>query len=300
MERRRLFYCLIGVCLAGGTGSPDAFSMAQPDTSIVSVTSKDGTPIAVECAGAGPSLVLVHGGTGDRTRWTPLFPLLTSRFTVCAMDRRGHGSSGDSPNYALQKEAEDVAAVVNSRPGPVFLLGHSYGGVAALEAAFLTNKISKLVLYEPPLQDRNHAAVAAKMERMIRAAEREQALVTFLQEIVMISPSEVASMRARPSWPGLVASIEQQIRQVQALDAYRFDPKRVSVLKVPTLLLTGSETASPEIKRAIRTLLDSLPNRSLVVFEGQEHNAMDAIPQQFAEAVADFLLGNKGISGAGR
>jgi pimeloyl-ACP methyl ester carboxylesterase len=117
------------------------------------------------------------------------------------MDRRGHGASGDSPDYSLQKEAEDVAAVVNSRPGLVFLLGHSYGGVCALEAAFLTNKISKLVLYEPPLQERNHAAVAARMESMIRAGEYEQALVTFLQEIVMISPSEVATMRTRPSWP---------------------------------------------------------------------------------------------------
>jgi pimeloyl-ACP methyl ester carboxylesterase len=73
--------------------------------------------------GAGPSLVIVHGGTGDRTRWTPLFPLFGSRFRVCAMDRRGHGASGDSPNYSLQREAEDVAAVVNSRPDRVFLLG---------------------------------------------------------------------------------------------------------------------------------------------------------------------------------
>jgi pimeloyl-ACP methyl ester carboxylesterase len=293
MERRRLLHGLIGVCLAGITGSPDASLMARPERSIVRVTSKDGTPIAVECAGAGPSLVLVHGGTGDRTRWTPLFPLLTSRFTVCAMDRRGHGNSGDSPDYTLQKEAEDVAAVVDSRPGAVFLMGHSYGGVAALEAAFLTNKISKLVLYEPPLQDRNHAAVGTKMERMIRAGEREQALVTFMREIVMISAGEVAMMRARPSWPRLVSSVEQQIRQVRALDEYRFDPKRVSVLKVPTLLLTGSRTASPELKRAIRGLMDSLPNRSLVVFEGQEHNAMDAIPQQFAETLTNFLLGNQ-------
>jgi pimeloyl-ACP methyl ester carboxylesterase len=292
MERRRVFHCLIGICFAGIAGSSDASSMAQPERSILSVISRDGTPIAVECAGAGPSLVLVHGGTGDRTRWIPLFPLFTSRFTVCAMDRRGHGTSGDSPDYALQKEAEDVAAVVDSRPGPVFVMGHSYGGVAALEAAFLTNKISKLVLYEPPLQDRNHAAVAAKMERMIRADRREQALVTFMREIVMISPGEVAAMRARPSWPGLAATVEQQIRQVRALDGYRFDPKRVSVLKVPTLLLTGSKTASPELKRAIRGLLDSLPNRSLVVFEGQEHNAMDAIPQQFAETLTNFLLGS--------
>jgi pimeloyl-ACP methyl ester carboxylesterase len=219
-----------------------------------------------------------------------LFPLFASRFTVCAMDRRGHGASGDSPDYALQKEAEDVAAVVNSRPDPVFLLGHSYGGVCALEAAFLTDKVSKLVLYEPPLQERNRSAVGATMESMIRVGGREQALVTFLQDIVMISPRELEAMKARPSWPSLVAGIESQIRQIRALDAYRFDATRLSTLKIPTLLLTGSKTKSPELKHAIDVLMSALPNRSLFVFEGQEHNAMDTVPQQFAEVVTKFLL----------
>src|ERR1051325_9135364 len=85
-------------------------SVGEAQTSISTVASADGTPIAVECAGAGPSLVIVHGGTGDRTRWTPLFPLLASRFRVCAMDRRAHGASGDTLPYSLQKEVEDVVA----------------------------------------------------------------------------------------------------------------------------------------------------------------------------------------------
>ena len=293
MARRQLFRCLMAVCVTGLTPSAAASASAPPEqnSQVIQILSKDGTLLAVECAGAGPSLVLVHGGTGDRTRWTPLFPFLSSRFTVCAMDRRGHGASGDSPDYTLQKEAEDVAAVVNSRPSPVFLLGHSYGGVAALEAAFLTDKISRLVLYEPPLQDLDNAAVLARMERMIQAGDREQALVTFLREIVMISPSELGAMKARPSWAGLLASVESSIRQDRALAAYRFEPKRTSTLKVPTLLLTGSKTASPQLKQAIRGLLDSLPNRSLVVLEGQEHNAMDTAREQFADVLVNFLLG---------
>jgi pimeloyl-ACP methyl ester carboxylesterase len=205
------------------------------------------------------------------------------------MDRRGHGASGNSPDYSLEKEIEDVAAVVNSRPGPVFVLGHSYGGVCALEAAFLTNKISKLVLYEPPLQELNDTAVAVRMEKMIQAGDREQAAVTFFQEIVMLSPSEVVAMKARPSWPALVASIDSQLRQIRALAGYRFDPKRVSTLKVPTLLLTGSKTSSPQLKLAIDGLMQSLPNRKLVLFEGQQHNAMDTIPQRFASTVINFL-----------
>jgi pimeloyl-ACP methyl ester carboxylesterase len=294
MDRRRWLQCLIGALFGGMTACAGVPSAPKSDHSILTVTSKDGTPIAVECAGSGPSLVIVHGGVGDRSRWTPLFPLFAPRFRVCAMDRRGHGASGDSPDYALLKEAEDVAAVVESQPGKVFLLGHSYGAVCALEAAFLTDRISKLVLYEPPLQEPDHSAVVARMEAMIRDGDREQALVAFLQEIVMISPGEIQAMKARPSWPGLLAGIPSSIRQVRALAAYRFDPERMRTLTVPTLLLTGSETASPRLKEAISGLLDSLPNRSLFVFEGQQHNAMDTVPREFAETVGSFLLGTPG------
>ena len=278
----------------------DSFAQAAPADSspnfIITVTSKDGTRIAAECAGVGPSLVIVHGGIGDRSRWRPLFPLLSSRFNVCAMDRRGHGESQSGSNYSLRKEFEDVVAVVNSRPGPVFVLGHSYGAVCALEAAFLTKKISKLILYEPPLQDLDHTAIADRMERMIRAGDREQALTIFLQEIVMVSPAEIAAMKVRVSWPGRVAGIDTQIREIRALSRYRFDAKHIATLKVPTLLLTGSKTASPQLKQAISGLMDALPNRSLVIFEGQEHNAMDNIPQEFADTVANFLLGKKGAT----
>jgi pimeloyl-ACP methyl ester carboxylesterase len=293
MDRRRWIYCLIGICIASVTVRAAAPLRPETESLIISVASKDGTLIAVECAGSGPRLIIVHGGTGDRSRWTPLFPLFASGFTVCAMDRRGHGASGDSADYSLQKEVEDVVAVVNSQPGEVFVLGHSFGALCALEAAFLTDRISKLVLYEPPLQDLNHSAVVVRMERMIQAGAREQALVIFMQEIVMITPSEITAMKARPSWPGLVASIESSIRQARVLDGYRFDPSRVSKLKIPTLLLTGSETASPQLKKAISGLLDSLPNRTLIVFQGQQHNAMDTVPQQFADAVGTFLLGAK-------
>jgi len=267
--------------------------ISQADCRVQWVKSKDGTPVAVECTGAGPSLVIVHGGIGDHTRWKPLFPFFAPHFRVCAMDRRGHGMSGDSLEYTLQREAEDVAAVVNSQPGPIFLLGHSYGGICALEATFLTDKISKLVLYEPPLQERNRSIIAARMEDMIRKGAREQALVMFLQEIVMMSPNEVAAMKSRPSWAGLVVSVKSQIRQIRALDEYRFDASRISKLKVPTLVLTGSRTESADLKRAISVLMGCLPNPTLVVLEGQEHNAMDTVPQQVAETVISFLLNNK-------
>jgi pimeloyl-ACP methyl ester carboxylesterase len=296
MHRRQFIQGVISASAASLDTRSLASFVVGGQSPLSTVRSKDGTLIAIECAGAGPSLVIVHGGTGDRSRWRPLFPLFAPRFRVCAMDRRGHGASGDSSQHSLQREAEDVTAVVNSRPDTVFLLGHSYGAVCALEAAFLTDKISKLVLYEPPLQDLDHSAVVDTMEKMIQKGDREQAPVTFLQEIVMISPREVVAMRARPSWAGLLASVESVVRQARALAAYHVDPERMSKLNVPTLLLTGSETASPQLKQAISGLLDCLPNRSLFVFEGQQHNAMDTVPQQFAEVVERFLLSTAGES----
>lgn len=260
-------------------------------TSFSFVKSKDGTRIAVECTGKGPSLLIVHGGTGDRGRWKPLLPLFAPHFSVCAMDRRGHGESEAGSRYSLNKEFEDVVAVVNTRPGQVFVLGHSYGGVCALEAAFLTKKIAKLVLYEPPLQDLDHTAVANRMEKLIQEGKREQALETFLGEIVMISPDEIAAMKRQSSWPGRITGIDIQIREIRALSKYRFDPRRMKTLETPSLLLAGGNTVSPQLKQAINSLKDALPNQTLVVLESEGHNAMDRIPQQFAETVTKFLRG---------
>lgn len=280
--------CLVLVFIATGLNVTGVAAHAV-ETEVISVASLDGTPISVECGGTGPTLLLVHGGTGDRTRWTALFPYLASHHTVCAMDRRGHGTSGNSPDYSLQKEVEDVIAVVNSRPGQVSVLGHSFGGVVALEAASRTDKISRLVLYEPPVRNPDHHAILARMEQLIATGKREESLVTFLREIVMISPPEISAMKARPSWPSLVASVESSIRQDRALSAYRFSAARMSTLRTPTLLLSGSNTKSPELKLALKSLANSLPDAKAVVFPGQEHNAMDAMPQKFADTVLDFL-----------
>ena len=279
MRAIALFVC-IGVTAAAG----------QAQTSISTVASPDGTPIAIECAGAGPSLVIVHGGTGDRSRWAPLFPLLAPKFRVCAMDRRAHGASGDTLPYSLQKEVEDVVAVVAAQPGPVFVLGHSFGGVCALEAAFRTAKIAGLALYEPPVRAGDHSATLRRMEEMIRSGDREGALTAFMREIVLMSADEVVAMKARSSWPGLLATIESSMRQDRALSQYRFDPVRARAVTVPTLLMAGSKTTSPELLRSIDSLRETLPHSTLHIFDGQEHNAMDTIPQEFAATLSSFLL----------
>ena len=113
------------------------------------VTSKDGTPLAYWRCGEGPPLVLVHGTAADHSRWGPVLPAFEERFTVYAVDRRGRGGSGDSDEYAVEREFEDVAAVVDSLGEPVNLLGHSYGALCALEAALLTRNVRQARALRP-------------------------------------------------------------------------------------------------------------------------------------------------------
>ena len=117
-------------------------------------TSADGTEIGLLTAGTGPALLLVHGGMGRLERWEPLWGLLTGRWQVTAMDRRGRGSSGDTGPYRLEKEYDDVAAVAASladsggQPADVF--AHSYGALCTLGAAARGAPFRRVALYEPP------------------------------------------------------------------------------------------------------------------------------------------------------
>jgi pimeloyl-ACP methyl ester carboxylesterase len=258
---------------------------------VKTVDSRDGTRIAVECAGEGPTLLMVHGGVGDRTRWTPMIPLLAKGMRACAMDRRGRGGSGDNADYGMYKEAEDVAAVADSFRGDVFVMGHSYGGVAAYEAAFLTGSIKKLILYEAPFQDPvdRNLEVAGKVEKLIAEGKPEEALVVFQTEIVGQSAEAIAAMKARPNWPLLVETIKVHPRQMRALAAYRFDIERAKTLNLPVLLIAVGDTGSPYLRQAMETLDAAAPNSTLFVLEGQQHNAMDSGPEALAARFREFV-----------
>ena len=115
------------------------------------IRSSDRTDIAAWVAGAGPPLGLVHGTAADHTRWGSVSSALEGTFTVCAVDRRGLGESGDADLYSIEREFEDIAAVCNAIHEPVHLLGHSYGAMRSLGAALLMKNLAKLILYEPPV-----------------------------------------------------------------------------------------------------------------------------------------------------
>lgn len=255
------------------------------------VTSPDGTSIGYGRSGTGPPLVLVHGTSGDRTRWAPIMPALEAHFTVYAVDRRGRGLSGDAEAFALEREFEDLVAVVDSIEGPVDIVGHSYGALCALEAGIRSSNVRRLVLYEPPAdigEPMYPEGVRERLERLIAAGERESALVTFFTEVVGMSDDELAQMRAAPSWPARVEAAHTVPREFDDAD-YVLGPERLARLSGPVLMLAGSE--SPRfLRRATEVVNAALPNSRIEVMDGQAHIANTTAPELFTRLVLDFLL----------
>ena len=257
------------------------------------VTSADGTPIAVWSSGAGPSLVLVHGTTADHSRWARVTPLLEPHFSVYAMDRRGRGGSGDGTSYSMAREAADVVAVAEAVERPLTLVGHSYGAICCLEAALLLTTIDSLVLYEPPLPIAAPivpAEVRDELDRLLEQGEREAALVTFFRSVVRAPESQIDVLRASPAWPARVAAAHTISREIRLESQYRPDLDRLRALRVPTLLLLGGD--SPQFFReATRQLNDALPGSRVHEIPGQQHVAMDMVPEEFARLVTVFAKG---------
>jgi pimeloyl-ACP methyl ester carboxylesterase len=258
------------------------------------VRSVDGTLIAFHRTGSGPPLVLVHGAAGDHGRWDVggVREALAAHRTVYAMDRRGRGGSGDAPEYRLDLEFDDVAAVVRSIQAPVDLLGHSYGALCALEAALRVDNLNRLILYEPPIPLGGDPVASpeqvAAMERLLAEGDREGALVHFLVRIAGISEDEVEILRGAPSWRGRVAAAHTLVREERACDGYVFDPARFRLVTVPTLLLVGS-ASEPLYHAATEAVAAALPNSRIVVFQGEKHVAMNTAPDRFVREVLAFL-----------
>lgn len=255
------------------------------------IKSKDGTAIAFERSGSGPPLVMVHGTTADHTRWAPIMPRFEPHFTVYAVDRRGRSGSGDAPDYELAREAEDMAAVVEAIGEPVFLLGHSYGAVCSLEAALLTDKISRLILYEPPIPTgppQYPPHFPGRMQTLIDSGELEAALELFMREVVRMPDYELKAYRQLPVWQVRIQLAPTVPREMAFDQTYKFDTKGFAALQVPTLLLLGGDSP-PLFRQAIELLDSTLPNNRLVILPGQQHIAMDTNPELFVKEVLHFL-----------
>jgi pimeloyl-ACP methyl ester carboxylesterase len=265
------------------------------------VRSKDGTPIACWRSGAGEPLLLVHGTICDHTAWAQVQPALERHFSVWAMDRRGRGHSGDAPAYAHQREAEDIATVIDAIGGPVNVLGHSFGALCSLEAMLLTTNVRRLILYEPPMAMGGRdlpPEPAARMQAFLDAGEKEQALLVFCRDVFKIPEQEIAFIQASPAWPVSVAIAHTIPRECKVVDGYTFDQKRFHGMETPTVLFVGSVSPPPQHGIA-ETVHAALPLSSIVLLPGEHHNAPTTAPDLLANEVLKFFTGPLQIEEAG-
>jgi pimeloyl-ACP methyl ester carboxylesterase len=267
------------------------------EATMTRVESRDGTEIAVWTSGHGPPLVLVHGALADHTRWRPLLPHLEPHVTVHAMDRRGRGASGDAPGYAIEREFEDVAAVVDAVAGAsrsaADLYGHSFGGLCAFGGATLTAGIGRLVLYEgwPPADARARElppGVGGRLDALLAEGNRDAVVETMFREVVLMPEAEITALRAQPAWPARVAAAPTIVRELRAIPQVPFDPGQAARIAVPTLLLTGSDSDDP-FAADLATVAAALPDARIGVLDGQRHVADILAPELFARRLLAFL-----------
>jgi pimeloyl-ACP methyl ester carboxylesterase len=253
------------------------------------VNSKDGTAIAFDQLGNGPALILVAGATATRMDEASLAASLAPYFTVFAYDRRGRGDSGDTALYAVEREVDDIEALVGEAGGSTFLFGHSSGAVLALEAArLLPDKVTKLAVYEPPfiIDDSRPPApehFASHLQEVVSSGRRGEAVESFLAVVGM--PAEmIAQMRQSPTWPRLEASAQTLVYDATIMaDTERGDPSSLgkwSSTTVPTLVLDGTVflgRAEPHafMRHGADALASILPHAQRRILEGQDHGPAD-------------------------
>jgi pimeloyl-ACP methyl ester carboxylesterase len=257
------------------------------------VASADGTRIAFWRAGSGPPLLLVHGGICDHFAWYFVAPLLARQFTVYTFDRRGRGDSGDTPPYAAQREVEDIAALLQAIGEPAHLLGHSAGGILAVQAAERAHDLLSLILYEPAFvidgaRERPGREILEKMRSLLAAGNRDETVRIAMRESVGASEAEIAALAAGPGWDRLLA-VADAIPNDWMLWEERFNSKSASTIRMRTLMLTGSESPS-WLRQGTAAILFALPDARMVVLPGQAHSAMITAPDLFAQAVIEFAL----------
>jgi pimeloyl-ACP methyl ester carboxylesterase len=260
------------------------------------VTSDDGTTIAFEQRGAGPPLVLVGGAFEQRamdseTAQLAAAPLLTEHFTVIHYDRRGRGASTDTLPYALEREIEDIDALITAAGGAAFVFGISSGAALAFEAAFaLGPRVRKLALYEPPYNDDPTARQAWREYRRqlaaVLAEGRRGAAVALFMELLGVPAEHIDGMRQYPLWPMWEAVAPTLAYDAAALGAEGALPtERAADQAVPTLVMDGA-ASYPFMHTAATALAAALPHGEHRTLAGQAHEVSAAA---LAPVLVDFF-----------
>jgi pimeloyl-ACP methyl ester carboxylesterase len=250
------------------------------------VTSKDGTIIAFDQLGTGAPVILVSGGSVDRGSNAALATLLAEHFTVFNYDRRGRGPSGDTLPYAVEREVEDIEAVVKAAGGTAYLYGTSSGAALALEAARQLPSITKLALWEPPFildPAMRPPADTAKIYRdLVAAGRRGDAAQYFMEKVVQMPPEFVAGARSQPWWSSQETLAHTLEYDATIMGDYSLPTERVAAVQTPTIVLDGG-ASFPFIRETAAAIAALMPNVQHQTLEGQEHNVS-------AEVLAPVLV----------
>ncbi|HEU4421854.1 MAG TPA: alpha/beta hydrolase [Pilimelia sp.] len=257
--------------------------------------SADGTPIAFERLGAGAPVILVGGALANRDTLRPTAEALAQQFTVFVFDRRGRGDSGDTLPYAVEREVEDIGALITEAGGKASVYGHSSGAGLALHAAARGLPIDRLVLHEPPYgsdreEDRRGAREYAEEVRALLAAGRPGDALALFMTVTGAPPEAVDKWRTEPWWAPLEAhahTLAYDSAVMGDLDGGTVPIDLVASVAVPTLVICGEESYEGMVDVG-REVADTLPNARQQILPGQGHNVPAEV---LAPVLVEFLGG---------
>jgi pimeloyl-ACP methyl ester carboxylesterase len=258
--------------------------------------SPDGTVIAYDRVGEGPALILVSPALASRVDVAPVAAALAPHLTVFAYDRRGRGDSGDTQPYAVEREIEDLDAVIHEAGGQAFVFGHSSGAALALEGVVRGLAITKLALYEPPyIVDDSRAPLpddyVPTLQALVDAGRPGDAVEHFWRVALQLPPQMIDGMRNSPMWPGLVALGNtlpyDGLVMGDHMAGKPLPAEWASQVTIPTLVIDGGESP-PQLRNAVAAVADLLPHAERRTLAGQGHGAP---PEVLAPVLESFLLG---------
>ena len=241
------------------------------------VESADGTGIAFDRAGSGPPLVIVLGAFGDRATSKPLAALLAASYTVYEYDRRGRGDSDNGLPCSIEREVEDLAAVVAAAGRPPFVYGHSSGGMLALEAAARAVEMRGLAVYEPPYTGDHDPGpeFGQRLDELVAAGRRDLAAEQWLA-MTGTPPGVIESIKRSPGWAHRQALAHTLSQDLRLSRGGHVPIERFKRIDAPVLAMAGG-ASPPWAASTITTLCDALPHAREHIVERQQHIPADPV-----------------------
>jgi pimeloyl-ACP methyl ester carboxylesterase len=270
--------------------SLESSGIAQKERTMKTVISKDGTPIAFDRSGEGAPIILVVGAFNDRSTGRPLAALLSEHFTVFNYDRRGRGMSGDTVPYAIEREIEDLEALITEAGGSASVFGYSSGAILALMAAARGLTITKLAMYDPPFMvdaesSRRFKDLVGQLAELIASDHRGEAVELFQTQAVGIPAEVVTQLRQAPFWPSLEDIAHTLVYEATLLGDMPALAELMASIPVSTLVISGGEI-QVRMLQAAQAVADALPNAEYRSLSSQTH---DIIPEALAPVLEEFF-----------